>query len=157
MSAKPDMLEKAWQEQVRRVARDYGWTRAGSGRGAPPGLGFFFHVFDSRNSPAGWPDIFMVRPSGDESKFPYRMVIAELKRDGTYPSREQAYVLDLFMAQFPEPMTQDDTPAVEIYLWRPRDRSDVNALLRGEPPRNPKGWRQAWQICRDAEMATVGK
>jgi hypothetical protein len=53
------LTEKAFMQQVRELARLFGWLE--------------FHPHDSRRSTPGYPDLFMVRPP--------RVLFAELKSD----------------------------------------------------------------------------
>jgi hypothetical protein len=61
------MPEKALQELTRQAAGLEGWL--------------YFHVWNSRNSPSGYPDVTAVRGS--------RLVCAELKRRGQEPTAAQ--------------------------------------------------------------------
>lgn len=72
----------------------------------------FYHVFDSRRSVAGWPDLVLLR--GD------RMVVAELKVGGKKPTAAQLEWLDAF---------QEVKGNVEVYLWRPEDWPVIESVL----------------------------
>lgn len=71
----------------------------------------WYHTHDSRRSPAGFPDLVLVRGR--------RLVFAELKREGEKPTAEQQRWLDALAA----------TGAVEAYLWRPSDWEEIEQTL----------------------------
>jgi hypothetical protein len=89
--------EKEFQQTVLELAAYLGWH--------------CFHVFDSRRSPAGFPDLVMVRGR--------RVIFAELKREGEKPTEEQQRWLEALAA----------TDAVETYLWRPSDWPEIEQAL----------------------------
>ena len=88
------MSEQALQELVRQAAGWGGWL--------------YFHVWNSRNSPSGYPDVTAVRGS--------RLVCAELKRRGQVPTQEQQRWLEAL----------GQVRTVETYLWT---EDDVHTLL----------------------------
>jgi hypothetical protein len=90
--------EKALQEAVRRLALDTGWM--------------YYHVRDSRKSPAGYPDVTLVR--GD------RLLFAELKRPGKRPTEAQQQWLDALAR-----VTQ-----VSTFLWTPDEWGAIEEALR---------------------------
>lgn len=57
------VTEKEWQAQVVELAQTLGWKKA-------------YHVYDSRRSHSGWPDLVLVRE---------RILYVELKREGGKP------------------------------------------------------------------------
>lgn len=71
-----------------------------------------FHVFDSRRSEPGWPDLVLLRPP--------RLLFVELKSEKGRLTPEQQRWLDL-LAQ---------VPGVETAVWRPRDLPDAIDYLR---------------------------
>jgi hypothetical protein len=71
-----------------------------------------FHVFDSRRSAAGFPDLVLVR--GD------RLLFAELKRERGYPTPDQRR----WLAALGEVRT------VAAQLWRPSDWPEIEEALR---------------------------
>lgn len=82
------MSEAAFQTHVMAIARTLRYR--------------FYHTHDSRRSPAGFPDLVMVRPR--------RLVFAELKRERGRVSQEQTqWIFELQGA------------GAEVYLWRPSD------------------------------------
>lgn len=82
------MLEKTLQEAVRRLALAGGWR--------------YYHTHRSQHSPAGFPDVCIVRDGV--------LLFAELKREtGKLSDEQQAWLDDLRAA------------GVEVYVWRPSD------------------------------------
>ena len=71
-----------------------------------------FHVFDSRRSQPGFPDLVLVRPP--------RLIFAELKSAKGRITAEQQQWLDLL----------SQIPGVEIFVWRPADLQDAIGILR---------------------------
>lgn len=104
MAKKEDnrLKEKHFQEQVRWLAKLAGWDH-------------IYHTWDSRKSPAGFPDIILVRDG--------RMIVAELKREGEQPSPEQYF----WLLEFTK------VPGVEVYLWDPTDWDELEAVIRKNP------------------------
>lgn len=97
LDALPKLTEKAWQSQVLTLARVYGWRS--------------YHVFDSRRSVPGFPDLVLVRRP--------RVIFAELKTDrGRLTDEQRGWLADL-----------GDCP-VESYVWRPRDADRIVSILR---------------------------
>ena len=93
-----DLTEKQWQTQVVNLARTLGWRKP-------------FHVYDSRRSEPGWPDLTLVRE---------RFVFAELKREKTQLTDAQKSWL-----------TALTTAGVECYVWRPSDLDELGKVLSG--------------------------
>jgi len=91
--------EKDFQEQVRQLALLCGFEH-------------IFHTWDSRHSPAGFPDLIILKDG--------RMIVAELKREGEQPSAEQYFWLLEF----------SKIPGAEVYLWRPSDWDSIAEILR---------------------------
>lgn len=109
-----DMLERDFQERVRRLAKLHGWL--------------YFHVHNSRNSPAGFPDCVLLRPADYRGWSP--MIVAELKREGQKPTPIQQQWLDAFRATFG--VLEDGTDDyVIVECWRPSDMPKIEALLEG--------------------------
>jgi hypothetical protein len=88
--------EKAWQEQVIEMATLTRWQH--------------FHVYESRRSVAGWPDLTLVRPP--------ELLVAELKTDRGRVTPAQRDWLALLAAC-----------GIETHVWRPRDFDEVWARL----------------------------
>ncbi|SRR6266542_129380 len=92
----PKLTEKAWQAQVLTLARMFGWR--------------VFHVFNSRRSVPGFPDLVLVRRP--------RVIFAELKTDrGRLTDDQRDWLADL-----------GECP-VESYVWRPRDAQRIAEVL----------------------------
>ena len=109
-----DIPEKTWQTQVVQLAQTLGWRRP-------------FHVYDSRRSEHGWPDLALVRD---------RLIFAELKRQTGKPTDHQIDWLNALTRA-----------GVECYLWRPADLDEVARILahRGRPQFTPRTlWRPLW-------------
>lgn len=90
-------LEKDFQQQVIDLAQIAGWLH--------------YHTYDSRRSPAGYPDLSLVRNG--------RLIYAELKSESGSPSDEQQKWLDEL----------DRVPGVEVYVWRPSDWDEIERVL----------------------------
>jgi VRR-NUC domain len=92
-----DLTEKEWQAQVVELAKTLGWKRV-------------YHVFDSRRSSHGFPDLLLVRE---------RLVLLELKREtGRLTEHQKGWLRDLLGAD------------VECYVARPSDLERVADLLQ---------------------------
>lgn len=88
--------EAAFQQQVEDVATRYGWL--------------IYHTHDSRRSRAGFPDLVMVKGS--------RVVYAELKKAGNYPTAEQrTWLKALHLA------------GQEVTVWWPKDLPSIIQTL----------------------------
>lgn len=92
------LSERDWQARVVDLASLRGWRH--------------FHAYSSRRSPAGWPDLALVR-SG-------RLILAELKTERGRIRPEQRQWLDAL----------GTVAGVEVYLWRPSAWPQVQAVLR---------------------------
>lgn len=75
----------------------------------PPWLRY--HTLRSKGSDAGFPDLVLLRPP--------RMIVAELKTDRGNVTEAQTMWLDAF-----------SRCGAEVYVWRPRDRDEMEARLR---------------------------
>ena len=98
---------KAWTEarllrEVRRAARQNGWAD--------------YHPAISMGSPAGFPDLVLVRPPV--------IIFAELKSERGRLSTSQRAWLERF--------EQCSIPGrIETYIWRPDDWPDILRILSG--------------------------
>lgn len=90
--------ERDFQALVVQLARLRGWR--------------VYHTFDSRRSPAGFPDLVLARPP--------RLVIAELKSEKGRVADEQREWLRDFLA----------CGVFETKLWRPSDWQEIEDVLR---------------------------
>ena len=92
------MPERELQREVAELAKLFGWLA--------------YHTWRSDHSPAGFPDLVLVR--GD------RIIFAELKAKGNVPTEAQMGWLIALQA----------TKKVETYLWYPYDRDEIERVLR---------------------------
>lgn len=91
------MKEKQWMGWVVRAAQRFGWTS--------------YHVYDSRKSVPGYPDLTLVRE---------RVIFVELKTErGTLTKAQKEWRRKLEAAS-----------GVEYYLWRPRHWRQVVDVLQ---------------------------
>lgn len=79
-----------------------------------------YHTHDSRRSPAGFPDLVLVRRD--------RIIFAEVKRETTHPEAEQVAWLAAL----------SQVPCAEVYLWRPSDWDTALAILRSRTRPDPQ-------------------
>jgi hypothetical protein len=93
------LLESPFREQVRVWAERRGWL--------------VYFTWSSRHSPAGFPDLVLVRPP--------RLIFAELKTQRAPPPRG---LQEQWLAAL------RGVPAIEVYLWRPLDEDAILAALR---------------------------
>jgi len=91
------ITEKDWQATVIAQAKVLGYE-------------FIYFTWNSRHSPAGFPDLIILRDG--------RMIVAELKREGEQPTPEQYFWLLEFLK-----VTKD------VYLWYPSDWDEVVKVL----------------------------
>ena len=89
--------EKDFQGAVSDYGMLKGWT--------------IFLTYRSTHSPAGEPDLRMVKPP--------RVIFAELKREDGKTTAKQKEALDLL----------GQCPGVETYLWRPSDWPTIERIL----------------------------
>jgi hypothetical protein len=91
-----ELSEREWQQQVVQLAQQTGWRKA-------------FHVYDSRRSHSGWPDLVLLRE---------RLVLIELKTErGKLSDAQRDWLNALRKA------------GVEAYVARPRDLEALADLL----------------------------
>ena len=74
----------------------------------------WFHCYDSRRSQPGFPDLVLWRE---------RIIYAELKSQKGRVRPDQKRV-----------MNELEQAGAEVYLWRPSDRKEVDAVLLARPP-----------------------
>jgi hypothetical protein len=89
------MLEREFQRNVVATARSLGWM--------------VYYTHDSRRSPAGFPDLTLVRE---------RIVFAELKVEGGRVRPEQFEWTEALL-----------DAGAEVYLWRPCDMREIDRIL----------------------------
>jgi len=92
------ITEKEFQATVRGLAEAFGWT--------------VFCTWQSRHSPAGEPDLRIIRPP--------RVIFAELKSEQGELTHWQDESLRLL----------GNCPGIETYLWRPSDLEDIERILK---------------------------
>lgn len=106
---KVQATEKQFQAALLEYARIRGWL--------------CYHTYDSRRSAAGFPDLVLVR-GGD-------IIFAELKSKGGKVSPAQKHWLDtLAEAAFLINRVKDQSPGVEVVVWRPNNWPDIEETLR---------------------------
>jgi hypothetical protein len=98
------LTEAEFQGMIVERARVRGWL--------------VYHVYDSRRSSAGFPDLVMVRAG--------KLVLAEVKTAKGRLSPAQA-------AWFAALSAVEDQPRVTVAVWRPEDWSAVCDLIDGGP------------------------
>jgi len=95
------VTERAFQQQITELADLCGWR--------------WYHTFDSRRSPAGFPDLVLVRRG--------RLIFLEVKPESGRVTRPQAaWLLDLAQV-----------PGVVALVVRPSDWLKVETLLSRAP------------------------
>jgi len=101
------MSEKELQANVIDAARRLGWV--------------YYHTYDSRRSPEGFPDLILVREG--------RMICAELKSQRGRLRPQQEVWIDLLR----EVAWRHHSP-IDVHVWRPADWLDgtIEAALRGD-------------------------
>ena len=84
-----------------------------------------YHTHDSRRSPAGFPDLVLVRSE--------RLIFAELKKEKGRVTPDQKRWLDALeacqVAPGPE-MLPGDHWLPEVYIWRPSNWAEIVEVLR---------------------------
>jgi len=93
------MKEEAFRQQVRQVARMYGWTLQ-------------YHTHNSKFSDAGWPDEVFVN---EERK---RIIFVELKTETGRIRPAQKVWIDALT-----------NLGLEAVIWRPRDMDHIVSVL----------------------------
>jgi hypothetical protein len=92
----PKLTERGFQRQVIRLAKLFGWKA--------------YHTHDSRHSPAGWPDLVLIRRP--------RVIFAELKTDRNHLTDDQRACLEELRAC-----------GQEAYEWHPRNWKSIERIL----------------------------
>jgi hypothetical protein len=107
-SAAPAIREKDLREQIRTLAKIYGWRMA-------------FTQYSLR-SPKGFPDLVLVRPP--------RLVFAELKSETGKTTTDQDEWLDKLRVVAGANDGLLHARSIEVYLWRPSDIERIAEILR---------------------------
>ena len=95
-----EINEKAFESQVKDLAKLFGWK--------------YYHTWRSFHSPAGFPDCVFVRRE--------RLIFAELKSEkGTVSPKQQEWL---------DALGNTGNKDVQVYLWRPGDFDKVVEVLR---------------------------
>jgi len=94
--------ERQFQEQVRQLAKMFGWL--------------YYHTWKSFHSPAGFPDCVLVRLEPEP-----RLIFIELKSDKGQPTIDQ-WIWLYILQQLPAP--------VEAYLFKPPDIEEIARILK---------------------------
>lgn len=107
-----DITEKQLETYVRDLAKLFGWRR--------------YHTWLSKHSTAGFPDEVLLRRN--------RLIFAELKREKKYPTAAQKEWLEA-LSRFQLHVDKatlyvDNSPSVEVYVWRPSDMDRIAEILR---------------------------
>ena len=89
-----------------------------------------FHDHDSRYSPAGFPDLVLIKTASPDAG---RLIFAELKSSSGKVSVAQELWLDMF-----------SEGGQETYLWRPSDVEQVVQVLSSKP-KVLRSWRD-WLV-----------
>lgn len=93
---RPAVAEKAFRQQVLELAQLYGWR--------------CYWTWTSIHSPAGFPDLVLVRPP--------RLVIAELKTEtGKLTAAQETWLVELAQT------------SVETAVWHPSDWEKIVTIL----------------------------
>jgi hypothetical protein len=96
-SLPPLKTEKAFQEAVKRFAFDHGWM--------------YYHVWNSRNSPSGFPDVTLIKNS--------QLLFCELKMPGKAPTAAQRQWLEAL----------DRVEQVQSFVWHPDDWGQIEMVI----------------------------
>ena len=96
--------EKTFQQEVRQIARLYGWAD--------------YCAWNSQHSPAGWPDLTLLRPP--------HLIFAELKTDTGRLTTPQTRTLNLLRG----------CQHISAYCWEPSDYDRIHNAVAPEndPP-----------------------
>lgn len=103
IAAPERQTERSFQKQVVKLAELLGWR--------------WYHTHRSDRSPAGFPDLVLVRPAGRGRSG--RVIFAELKGQRTPVTLDQRTWLTTLVEA-----------GAEVYLWRPADFSTIETTLR---------------------------
>jgi hypothetical protein len=111
------MREEAFRQQVRQIARYYGWT-------------LMYHTHDSRRSDRGFPDEVFCHPERN------RVIFIEFKSEKGRLRPEQKVWIEALQRS-----------GMEAAVWRPQDMDYIRTVLGPQQnPANPehitftKGW-----------------
>lgn len=125
----PRLGEIDLQRQVVQLAEMLGWEHV---HFRPAQTKHGWRTPGSGTMAKGWPDLTLVRARDR------RLIFAELKAQGGYLSDEQTKTLLALRALEHRPAGQlheagrgrPDEPRIEVYVWRPSDFDEIEAVLR---------------------------
>lgn len=101
--------EKEFSQAIVDIARLLGWR--------------VYRTHDSRRSPAGFPDLVLVRDG--------RLVFAELKTErGRVTADQQEWLAAL--GEVEQSVDGWTEKFVRVYVWRPSDWPEIESVLKGE-------------------------
>ncbi len=96
------LTEKQFEGQVKHLARLFGWK--------------YYHTWRSIHSPAGFPDVVMVRPP--------RLIFAELKSEkGELTNEQEEWATEL-------QAIADHSLGVMYFIWKPTDWERILEILK---------------------------
>ena len=110
------LTENEFQNAIITLAEDTGWL--------------WYHTYDSRRSPAGFPDLVLVRDG--------YLILAELKTQrGEMTEEQEEWAHELRLVQKGLNIFVDDVAfsrprRVRYFVWRPSDWDDIAAILTAE-------------------------
>jgi len=104
-----ELTEKQFQGQVVHLAKLSGFD-------------FVYHTWNSQHSPAGFPDLIMIKDGC--------LIVAELKTEKGKLSAEQYFWLLEFRK----------VPSAEVFLWRPSDWEELETVIRRTQIKERKIW-----------------
>ncbi len=104
--------EAILQAKIMDLARLFGWRRAHFRTAYQPGAERWLTPMSGEK---GFPDLVLIRPP--------RLIFAELKSEKGRLSLDQ----ELWLADLEEIPT-----GIEVYLWRPSDIDEIQAILKRE-------------------------
>ena len=96
------MTEKQFEDQVKQLAKMFGWL--------------YYHTWRSIHSPAGFPDCVMVRNG--------TVIFAELKSEKGNLSDKQGEWIEALQA------VAGISLGVQVYTWRPADFDRIVEVLK---------------------------
>lgn len=102
--ARPREREKGWMQAVIEAAQALRWEA--------------YHTHRSEHSPAGFPDLVLIREA-ERIGEPSTIIVAELKTERGVVSADQQRWLDLFASA-----------GVPAFVWRPSDWPEVEKVLK---------------------------
>lgn len=121
------MSERDFQTEVIDLLHLYRWRVAhfeGVNVLRPDGRRYY--ATPAKADGKGWPDLVAVKPP--------RLLIAELKRDGQYPTPDQREWLADLEAVGRAMLTPGGVAVPEVYVWRPKDWPRIQLVIAGRAP-----------------------